>query len=192
MHRTAAEGHDGNLYTEGNPTLSVPATVVDADAANSWQEELCNIVEEVGTALASPGADTYGQVVEAIKELYKRGGRPAAIAQTIANNQASAADVTDFPQFLTSAVRSVEFLFDIRRRTDSSNVVEAGRVYLTWNPETSAWVVSKLTVHDASGVEFVVTLVSGSTYKLQYTSDSISGSSYTGTMKITDVKTVLV
>ncbi len=50
--RTDAPGATaGNLYTEGNPSLGIPATVVSADAMNFLQEELVTLVEYAGIAL---------------------------------------------------------------------------------------------------------------------------------------------
>lgn len=52
MHRVDAPGATaGNLFTEGNPTLGIPATTVGEDIMNDIQEELCNAIENAGISL---------------------------------------------------------------------------------------------------------------------------------------------
>ncbi len=51
MHRTDAPGNLAGLYTEGDPSMGIPPTVVSAAAANSWQEELANFIESKGIVL---------------------------------------------------------------------------------------------------------------------------------------------
>lgn len=40
-----------SFFTEGDPGLAVPATVVTADWLNAVQEEICNVIEEAGDTL---------------------------------------------------------------------------------------------------------------------------------------------
>jgi hypothetical protein len=66
MHRTDAEAHMNNKYTDGGP--GVPATVFDANAANSLQEELCKTIEEAGITLYGSGsADLWDQLSPALR-----------------------------------------------------------------------------------------------------------------------------
>lgn len=193
MHRIDSDGHASNLFTEGNAALLVPATVVSAAIMNALQEEVCEVIEDVGIALLTSGTDTRNQLLAAIKELIKRGGAAAAINQTIANNQSSAADVTGFGVFLTTEILAIEFFFRIQRSTDSSNMVESGRCYLTWNSIEEEWEVSVSSVHGDAGVVFEVNPTGeDDEYELQYTSDNLAGSSYAGNLKITDIKVILV
>ncbi|MBI2769980.1 MAG: hypothetical protein HYX47_10180 [Burkholderiales bacterium] len=41
----------GNLYTEGNPAVPTPATKVRAKNMNTFQEEICNVIEPEGIVL---------------------------------------------------------------------------------------------------------------------------------------------
>lgn len=194
MHKIDSDGATiDNKFTEGSVPLAVPATVVSAAWLNAVQGELVTLIEALGLTLDTSLADGEDQVLSAIQELFKRGGRAAPVNQTIANNQASAADVTGFPLFLSTEVLGLEFLFRILRRTDSGYVIESGRVYITWDSEASDWVLTKQSVHDDSGVTFSVAATANpDEYKLQYTSDNMAGASYAGSLKITDVKTILV
>lgn len=191
MHRIDSDGATvDNKFTEGNSALSIPATVVDADIMNALQEEACALVEGVGITLVK---GTNNQLLAAVKELIRRGGVAAPVIQAIANNQASAADVTDFPKFLTTQVIAFEFLYNIYRKTDSGNVKETGRYYASWNAATAAWELTKISVHDEAGV--ILSLIATATpneYKLQYVSDDLAGASYAGTLRITDIKTIRV
>lgn len=188
MHRIDSNGAtNDNLFTEGNAALSVPATVVSAAIMNDIQEEVIKPIEAVGIALAK---GTRDQLFNAILEIIKRGGRVSPIQMAIANNQLSAADVTNFPQMDKAVVLGFEFLVRLYRKTDSQNVVETGRVYITWNEATATWEITQSTVHGDAEVTFSMALVSGTNYKLQYTSTNYSGSSYTSDLRITDIKVI--
>lgn len=192
MHRIDSDGATlDNKFTEGNPALSIPATVVSAAIANAWQEEIISVIEGVGISLLTSSTDTFDQLDAAVKELIKRGGRAAPVTQVIANNQASAADVTGFPNFDGTVVKAIEAMVSIERRTDTQSVREVGRIYLVFNPETDVWESPTLqTFFGDAGVVFSVAVVSGTTYKLQYTSDDLTGASYSGELRITDIKEV--
>jgi hypothetical protein len=194
MQKIASNGATiTNEFTEGNATLSIPATVVSGDWLNSVQRELVKVVEGVGNVLNAAGpADVGDQVFTAIKKLIQQGGQAAAISFAIANNQASAADVTGFPNIDHALVRAFEAFITILRRTDSGYVKQTGRLYGTYDTETSSWDLSIVGVHDSSGVDFVMAVVSGTVDKLRYTSDNMAGSSYAGTLKVSDIKYNLV
>ena len=52
MHRIDAPGFaPGNLFTEGNPALSILATEVSDDWLNDVQEELTTVIEGQGITL---------------------------------------------------------------------------------------------------------------------------------------------
>lgn len=191
MHRTEQDGATlDNKYTEGNPNLAIPATVVGAPEMNSIQEELCSLVTSFGLTLLTTSTDTFDQVQAAVKEAILRGGRLAPISFALANNQATFADVTGFPQVDRAVVGAFEFLYRILRRTDSGHVLETGRAFCTWNSETSAWIFSKVSVHDDSGVQFQMLNVSGTVFKLRYKTDNLAGASYSGEIRITDIKNI--
>lgn len=193
MHKIDSDGATvNNLFTEGNATLSIPATVVSAAIANAWQEEIVNVVEGVGISLLTSSTDTFDQMKAAIQEWIRRGGRTSPVIQAVNNNQASLADVTGFPQIDTVTVIAFEFLYSIFRRTDSANKKESGRAFATYNSETAAWEITTFAAHEGAGVVMEMTLVSGTTWKLQYTSDNMAGASYVGTLRATDIKTVRV
>lgn len=187
-----------NLFTEGNASLSIPATVVSADWLNSVQKELVNIVEGLGITLNPTGDEAGDQVLTAIKKLIQQGGQSAPLSFAIANNQAALADVTGFPQIDAALVRAFEVMFSIVRRTDSGFVKQTGRLYGTWMTAaelglpSGAWELSFVSVHDSAGVDFTMTLVSGTQWKLQYQSDNLAGASYLGTVKFTDLKLNLI
>ncbi len=191
MHRIDSDGATvNNQFTEGSAVLSIPATVVSAAIANAWQEELCTVIEGAGITLLTSTTDTWNQLDAAIKKLIQTGGNVAALAATIANNQASLADVVNFPQLDRTIVKAVEVLYRLLRRTDSGYLLETGRLYLTWNPETTSWEVTKAAYHGDAETDFFMTLVAGNIWKLQYQSSDLPGASYAGTMNFTDIKEV--
>jgi hypothetical protein len=191
MHRIDSDGATvNNQFTEGSAVLSIPATVVSAAIANAWQEEIATVIEGAGITLLTSLTDTWDQLDAAIKKLIQTGGNVAALAATIANNQASLADVANFPQQDVTIVKALEVLYRLLRRTDSGYLIETGRLYLTWNPETTDWEVTKAAYHGDSEVDFSMTLVAGNVWKLQYQSSDLVGASYAGTMNFTDIKEV--
>lgn len=193
MHKIDSNGATiDNRFTEGDAQSAVPATIVSAAIMNALQTELVTLIEGVGITLLTSGTDTEDQLDAAIKELISRGGRAAPVSQAIVNNQASAADVVGFPNLDISTIKSAVCVMDIFRRTDSNVVKETGYLFLNYDSEASAWDVSFTTGFDDAGVVFSMALVSGSVYKLQYTSSNLAGSSYAGTARLTDIKKVLL
>jgi hypothetical protein len=51
MHRIDADGHVANAFSDGDEGLGVPGTKVDAAWLNAAQEEICNLLEELGVTL---------------------------------------------------------------------------------------------------------------------------------------------
>ena len=193
MHKIDSDGATlSNEFTEGNPLLSIPATVVSANWLNAVQRELVYVIEQAGLTLNTSGSDTGQQLYAAIQIMIAGGGAATPLIQALVNNQASPADVVGFPQMDVTQVRSFEFTYHILRRTDSSNVQEHGTLAAIWNPETLAWTISGQSYFDDAGTDFVMTLVSGNLWKLQYTTDNIAGASYAGNLRIIDRKVIKV
>lgn len=193
MHRIDSDGATlDNKFTEGNAGLSIPATIVSAAIMNAFQEEIVKIVLDSGQALKTSATDTFDQLEEALFRLHKFGGRFAPIVFAPANNQATNADVTGFPVVDQALYKAVEFFFTCHRKTDSEYVKETGRLYATWDDDALSWDVSILTVHDQCGLTFVMNLVTGTEYKLQYTSENLAGTSYVASLKITDIKFIKI
>lgn len=179
MHRIDGAGATvGNLFTEGNPSLGVPATVVTDDWANDVQEEIVNVILDQGIALVK---GTQTQLLDAIKSIVAFGG-DSQISQAIANLQAAAADVTGAIYDKTS-IKAVHLAFDLERLTDTQNEQESGWIYLRHDTNDDVWHISVQSTGDDCGVTFSVT-ASG---QLQYTSDDLSGTNYEGTLRITSV-----
>lgn len=197
MQKIASNGATvSNEFTEGNAGLAIPATVVSADWLNSVQREFVNILLLLaGMVPLTPLTDTFDQIATAIKEFFLRGGRVVPIAQSIANNQASAADVTAFPTFSKLLVRAQEIHYYIRRRTDSENVHVYGTMKICFDVEANTWKVYQDET-EPSGVVLSVVVdpidLSGNTFKVQYTSDNIAGASYASEMKLSNLTQIRI
>jgi hypothetical protein len=63
MHKIDTDGHVGNLFTDGNPSLGQAATIVDDDWLNAVQTEVVNVIEDAGITLVK-GTNT--QLLSAI------------------------------------------------------------------------------------------------------------------------------
>lgn len=78
-----AEGVNPDYYfTKGNPSLGVPATVVDADWANAVQEEICGVIEGAGLTLDKT---SQSQLLAAIKLIISGGGGDYVASTSSAN-----------------------------------------------------------------------------------------------------------
>jgi len=81
MDRTHAPGATiDNKYTEGNPSMGVPATTVSAVALNAFQEELVGIIEAAGIV---PSEADNTQVLDALNTLYQPAGSIVALAARV-------------------------------------------------------------------------------------------------------------
>ena len=68
MHRIDSSGATAdNRFTDGNKTLGIPATIVDAAWMNSVQEELVNLLAQAGIA---PDKATTTQLFTALGSLF--------------------------------------------------------------------------------------------------------------------------
>lgn len=78
MHRIdGPAAAPGGLFTEGDPNVGTPATVVTDDWLNAVQEEISGVVEASGAALAKPDNT---QLLAAIKALLDVAVPPGQIA----------------------------------------------------------------------------------------------------------------
>lgn len=180
MKRTTAEANDGNRYTEGNPALGIPATVVGAEEMNNIQEEIVNVVLDAGLTLNGSDED---QLLEALQIIFGRG--VTQYSQAIVNNQAAGLDITGVV-FDKTEIKAARLLFDIFRRDDAQDKNESGEIYVYHNTETDTWAVQHFSVGDDAEVEFAI-LSSG---QLQYTSSNFAGGNHAGTLRITEITTL--
>lgn len=98
---------------------------------------------------------------------------------TIAQGQASPANVTGLLLDSTSA-KSAIVQATVRRKTNSEERVSLGFLKVSYSVTSSSWagrLIDELS-GDEDGVEFSITAGG----QVQYTSDTVSGSSYSGTM----------
>jgi hypothetical protein len=84
MQRTQNEyATEDHLFTEGNPTSGVPATVVDEDWLNMIQEELVNLVEGLGLELDSAAQDQIITGLFGLTHAWSQAQRYAQVALEI-------------------------------------------------------------------------------------------------------------
>ena len=163
----------GQLYyasasTPGAITLTAPSTsgewVVAAGLAFSATELVINPVASA-SAIYNAAPDT---------------------SFTIANNISSATNITSL---LFSGITYRSFILDYSiyrsTATASSAVAQVGQLRGVYNTQSSTWYLSDDYSGQNAGVTFSIT----SSGQIQYTSSSIAGSSYSGTMKYTTRKT---
>lgn len=180
MLRTTAPGFaPGNLYSEGNPSLSIPATVVSAEAANFWQEEIVNTVLQAGLTLGA--AQT--QLRDAILVLAGQGGSQIT-PFSIANNQVAAANVTGL--VIDSVVTKAAIISYAIDRQDATPRKESqvGQLHVIYDNVAAAWLINDTSVLENAEVVFSIN-TSG---QVLYTSSNFTGGSYVGTLRATILK----
>lgn len=181
MRRTEALGNDSNQYTEGNPTTGVPATVLGAIEMNNIQEEICNVIEEAGITVDQTGV-TFNQMKDAILTLIGNGGTQSSVA--IANNSGPL-DVTGLV-FNSANIAAARVLFHLERRTDSQSVTEHGEFHIAYDNENNSWSIVTVSHGDDAEVSFTITAAG----QVQYTSNDLTGTTYSGTIRFTNIITV--
>lgn len=183
MFRIDSEGNDSGRYTEGDPSISVAATVVSAEALNSFQEEIIKPIEEMGIALVKANE---GQLYESLLELALRGGRKDPVNHTLQNNTANEA-VNGFPVLNKSNHLLRVSTYYIERKTDSGSVVEAGILLCRYNSADDDWEQESFSLFDDSGSVFDIEQADTDAAVLRVTTDSLAGASYVGTLKMTQL-----
>lgn len=180
MKRVDAPGHDDGKFTEGNPALGIPATVLSASMMNNIMEELISIVDDAGTDLDE---NDYTQVLDAVKTLIGRGG--SEYQQDLLDAQDPPADITSLV-FDKTKVKSVKILVDVFRRNDTQSANEMFELWCVYDPEGDTWALYYDAHGDDSGVIFNITAAG----QVKYKSTAYAGTNYTGKLRITNVRQV--
>src|SRR3990167_1174001 len=192
MFRIDSEGATiDNRFTEGDPGLSIPATVVSDKFLNHVQEEIIKPIEEMGLVLSDVNE---GQLWLALLEFFLRGGRKNPYLATIANNTgpADVEDTNNANATLTidrTIHKNKMFFFDIERKTATQIVKEFGFCYLSYDSKNNTFLYPKvMSLGDDGGTIFTLAQIGiTDVFKLQYTSNDLTGASYVGTLDITSI-----
>lgn len=180
MHRIDAPGFaPGNLFTEGNPSLSIPATEVSDDWLNDVQEELTTVIEGQDITLVK---GTQDQLETAIFSMIGSGGTNLKLDPLL--NTTADQVVTDL-LFDKTKTKAAIIYFDIHRRSDTQDVQETGILMVTHDTEDDAWRSELLqSAFDDSGSVFNVVTATG---QIRISTDNLTGSNYTGQLRISGV-----
>lgn len=181
----------GNRFTEGDPSLSIPATVVSDDWLNHVQEEIIKPIEEMGITLVK---GNEGQLWDALLAFYLNGGRKDVFRHTLANNTTDAevqdSNNSDAPLSVDITTTKLKIMFfDIERKTDSNLVKEFGLLFLSYDSKNDAFLDPKvLSLNGDGGTTFKLTQ-EGATdeYRLNVDTDDLSGTSYVGALDLTSI-----
>lgn len=185
MHKIDGPGATVTFeWTEGNPAGGIPATTITDDFMNTIQREIIDVIETgAGDTLDKPD-DT--QLRQAIQTMIAGGGGGGGsnVQQSIINNQ-TVLDITGL-SFAAANFKAGSFLFDIHRQTGTQNKQETGHAFVAWDPADTIWRLSVLSGLDDSGVTLSITAGG----QVQYASNDLTGGSYSGTIRVIDVKKV--
>jgi len=129
------------------------------------------------------GDDVFAEWFNILRQwlIYLAGGGAIGETQfTVANNQASAANVTDLV-FSSASHRGAVVEMDVTRKTDtaSSEVRCRRELTLAYRQESASWVILDETVFgDYDGLTLTITAAG----QVQYVSTNIAGANYVGKM----------
>lgn len=179
MHRIDAPGFaPGNLFTEGNPSLSIPATEVSDDWLNDTQEEIVTVIEGQGITLVKGQQD---QLNTALLSMLGGGGTNYKL-DPLANNTAD--QVITGLTFDDTETKTAIIFYDVHRQTTTQDVQETGIYVLARDSKDGAWRLEKLiSALDASGVSLNVTGAG----QIRATTDDLTGASYAGQIRVSGV-----
>lgn len=180
-------------------------TVGKLDLENVSTTDLIDLQRVINEALSSLGianqaaTDASANVYSSNNVVTDGDNRKVAIGKldaesgtvisdfSIANNQAAPANVTGLV-FDKVSVKAARIFFDISRRTDTQNVIEVGEMFCVFDAEADDWRVSLDSKFDDGGLTFTITSVG----QVQYTSTDLTGTSYSGTLKMKDVTKIAI
>lgn len=101
----------------------------------------------------------------------------------ILNNQAAATNLTGIT-LLSASYKSLKIFYEVRRKTDTQELVENGWLTAIYKDSTGAWDITAEGTQDGDDAGVSFSMLSN---QVQYTSTNMSGGNYTGTMKIKEV-----
>lgn len=137
---------------------------------------------ELGNESWGENATDWATAVTSQLNTLTVAGDIALTSFSLLNNQVSAANISGL-SFDPASVRGAIVEYYINRSTDSSNYAEFGQLFLVYNPIAASWSEARFKAGSSgptiSGVQLSIT--SGG--QVQYTSDSIAGANYSGSIK---------
>jgi hypothetical protein len=136
---------------------SSPVNYTPSEVSSEGTNKISAHLKGIDTALAGAGGETSNSF-------------------TIANNQASFANITPL-LFTGPATAGVHVRYTIKRKTDAASKQETGVLLLTYDEFNGSWNYSAEGSGD-SGVLFDIN-ASG---QVRYTSDNIAGANYSGSI----------
>jgi len=162
-----------------NKTLTSPVlnTGVSGTAINTSTTLASASNTQVPSALAAKSyADSIPSVVVANQTSF-----------TIANNQTSAANITNLI-INPATIRAAKIEYSIYRQTATagSAVAQMGQLRVVYNTQQAQWLISEDYAGQDAGVTFSI---DNSTGQVRYTSSNIAGTSYVGALRYHLVKT---
>lgn len=191
MQRVDTFGNTGSLpaaeaqvnapgyFTIGNPSLSVPATIVPAWWLNAIQEELLAVILAAGL---TPNKAVSTQLRDSILGLSQD---YAQTPFTLANNQSSFANVTGMIFDKTVHTTAI-ILFEAYRKDGAQERKVSGRMHAIYKPVLDIWELHGVEAFGADdlttevGLEFEVVAATG---QVRYKSSNFAGGSYVGVLK---------
>jgi hypothetical protein len=105
-HRIDEAGNVANTFTEGNPSLGVPATKVGDDWLNMVQEEICNSIEANGVTLVKGTNTQFRDIMAQLFSAFRPGGRLTLTSATpVTSSNVTGATTVYFTPYLSNLIQ---------------------------------------------------------------------------------------
>jgi hypothetical protein len=173
MKRTTAFGNSSNRYTEGNPALGVPPTVVGAEEMNNIQEGACEHRPRGG----HDSQRKHREPSDFGNSRVDRMGRKPNQAHP-GKQSGIAADVTGLLFDHTTHV-GAKVPFQITRFSDVGRYMESGELHVQYDA-VDGWRITSTSNFDDPLIAFSV----NSAGQVQYTSSNNTGANHSCTLRI--------
>lgn len=173
MHRIDQPTAQSGLFTDGNESTGIEATIVDAAWLNGIQESLIKFMLSRGI---TPVKGNYDLFTAAITSAAQDTSSPDF---TVANNTTVQTDITGLVLDKTK-FKSAEIMIDVYRKTATTEFNSQFKLHCIYKPIAGQWAMVAEELFDASGVEF---FIDASTGQIKYKSSNMAGGTYEGILR---------
>lgn len=170
MHRIDQPTASGGLFTDGNESTGVEATIVDAAWLNGIQESLIQFMISRGI---TPVKGNFTLFTQAIASAVESSSSPNF---TLDNNITISTNITGLILDKTK-VKSAVISFDVYRKTATTEFNSIVTLRCIYQPIANTWKLNQDELFDEAGVTFAIDAATG---QISYKSSNMSGGTYAG------------
>jgi hypothetical protein len=174
MHRIDQPTAQSGLFTDGNESTGVEATIVDAAWLNGMQEGIIQFMLSRGV---TPVKADYTKFTEAVLSA----SQDASSSNITLNNNITVAENISGLVLDKTKYKSAEILIDVYRKDATpSEFNSLFKLHCIYRPIEAKWKMIVEEIFDVSGVQFFLDELSG---QVSYKSSNMAGGTYEGILR---------